>query len=897
MAFKPFEFFRKRQKLMLALITIMAMFVFVVGDALMGRSSGGGGGGPLTRGILSLFGVVPRDRVAVVGGSNLTLPELRQLATQREMAFRLVSEVRAAEQDAILRKEANFTDADFRLRESNNDEDRKRFRERIQAVQTSKPEVWRKLTETRPSLVGEAVADFEIFTDPIGYFRRTGRFPSEAESPLTAENLVSFAWWKNKADELGIVINNAKVKEELVRAGGEVLKPEDLPALVRDMQRRMRQGGIELNDMLSWLGDEIRVMIAKGTVQGQPRRTGFGTGPLSTQATPLDLWNAYVDVRTQLDVGILPIHVNQEEFLKQVPEPTEAQIKEFYTKNRSQEPDPTRDTPGFRIPKLYQVEFVYADLDPTADAGKYYHDWARAIQDLDPVAFLGEAVNYYEKNKATRYRSEDPFFVSVSGNDAGDATYYRGPFLSPIGPWLSPAAAQKLDGAQAVLGASGVLATAPAVPLGVGPAIQLSGQVVPRQREQSIELAALVGDAAATAALGMGPAGLLAYPPRLGYVEKYTPFEQAYPGIVDELTEARVQQLLANDLNQLKADLAAYGETYKKEYAKWRARPGARTDSGAKFTPPPFTHKVDGKEVSEPLDDYLKRFASARGLKLEGMKEMRSRADLFKEKETTPLGSILKPLFFETSFMAGRQFDDFVAGQLVGDPGLFQAKRVPDEQQALMRGTLPRKHALHWKRAEAEARTPPLEEIRAQVVQAWKEQKARELAEAAAKALAEKAAKEGPDGYRVLRDSKEGEYTEKTLSRFDSSAMGLGVLSYRRATIPTIENPPDDFLDQVLKTLKEPGQTMVVANKPKSTYYVLFLRERKQPRANDPLAVGQFDLQVILPSQQRQLQVEGMPISDWVLRQQYEKYQKDWEKYFKDVTRYNQELANSFKGS
>jgi hypothetical protein len=43
--------------------------------------------------------------------------------------------------------------------------------------------------------------------------------------------------------------------------------------------------------------------------------------------------------------------------------------------------------------------------------------------------------------------------------------------------------------------------------------------------------------------------------------------------------------------------------------------------------------------------------------------------------------------------------------------------------------------------------------------------------------------------------------------------------------------------------------------------------------------------------------VDSTPITDWVLREQNAKYQKDWEKYFKDVTRFNKDNAEQFKGS
>ncbi|MCS6976502.1 MAG: hypothetical protein NZM31_05760 [Gemmatales bacterium] len=895
MAFKPFEFFRKRRRVLLALITIMAMFVFVIGDALIGRP--GGGGGPLSRGIMALFGIVPRDRVAVVGGSNLTLTTLRELAAQRESAYRLVLAVRQAAQDAILRKEANFTDADFRLRESSNPEDQRKFLERLENVRTSKPEVWRKLSDIRPCLVNEAVAPFDLVQDERSFFFRYGRLPSEAENPLSAESLVNFVWWQNRADQLGVEFNSAKIKDELLRVAGDSVKPEELPALVRTAFRRSRQESPDLDKLLTWLGEEMRVLVARGIVLGPERRSFLRESvPLSVQATPLDLWNAYVEVRTQLDVGILTIPVNQSHFLQQVPDPTPEQVKEFYTKYRSQEPDPSRDTPGFRIPKLYQIEFVYADLDPTADAGKHYHSWAKAVQALDPMAFFASVAAFYEKNKEVRFRIEEPYILSVSGSEPGQATYYRLAPLPPSAPWLDASAAQKADASHALLAVTGALAVAPAGGSAFAPVLPLSGRTVPREQAQAVELAALVGHAASTA-LGLGPTGMLAYPPRLGYVEKFVPFTEAYGGIADALTEDLVRNLLLKDLEKLQADLAAYAETYRREYARWRARPGARADSGAKFTPPPFTYKKDGQDVSEPLDDFLKHFAEKRGLVLERMDEMRSQADLLKEKGRTPLNSLLKPLFFETAFLNARQFDAFIAMRLTQAPGLFQARRVPDPEEEPNRATPPRKYALYWKRAEAEARTPPLEEIFADVMQAWKVQEARAIAEAAARDLADKAAKDGADGYRLLRDCPLGEYTEKMLARFEPASLGVGVLNYRRANIPTIEYPTDDFLEQVLSTLQEPGQTLVVTNKPKSSYYVLFLRERRQPRANDPLAVSEFDLQVLVPSPQRQLQVESLPLSEWVLHERYERFLKQWNEYFKDITRFNKDVASAFKGS
>src|SRR6516225_3651133 len=90
MAFKPFDYFRKRQKFFLAALAIIAMFLFIVGDALTGRRTGG-------RGMFSGFGRVFGfgDYVAVVEGRSLDVESLQALAQQRYAALLLVMAVQS----------------------------------------------------------------------------------------------------------------------------------------------------------------------------------------------------------------------------------------------------------------------------------------------------------------------------------------------------------------------------------------------------------------------------------------------------------------------------------------------------------------------------------------------------------------------------------------------------------------------------------------------------------------------------------------------------------------------------------------------------------------------------------------------------------------------------------
>ena len=130
---------------------------------------------------------------------------------------------------------------------------------------------------------------------------------------------------------------------------------------------------------------------------------GGGGERLSVQLTPQDLWDAYAKVKTQLTVGILPVPVNQKEFLSQVKDPTAAELKEFFNKYKDQTPSANRDTPGFKVPELSQIEFIYADLR----TNDYYRKWAEALRALDPAGFHNRVLDSYMRNRH-RYRDWTP---------------------------------------------------------------------------------------------------------------------------------------------------------------------------------------------------------------------------------------------------------------------------------------------------------------------------------------------------------------------------------------------------------------------------------------------------------------------------------------------------------
>jgi hypothetical protein len=132
---------------------------------------------------------------------------------------------------------------------------------------------------------------------------------------------------------------------------------------------------------------------------------------------------------------------------------------------------------------------------------------------------------------------------------------------------------------------------------------------------------------------------------------------------------------------------------------------------------------------------------------------------------------------------------------------------------------------LGWKLEDVAPEVPPLAEIREAVVQAWKREQARGLAERDAKALAESAKASGGDvkvaaGERLVLETAA---VSKLSSSFAALAQG-GISDPRATDIPEIPGAGDALRD-ALFALK-PGEVVVEPNAARSQYYVLALKSR-----------------------------------------------------------------------
>ena len=101
--------------------------------------------------------------------------------------------------------------------------------------------------------------------------------------------------------------------------------------------------------------------------------------------TPLDVFQSYRDQNERVSARAVPFPV--ENYVAQVPEPTEEQVRAYYEQYKDLPPDPARDTPGFRIPRQIQAEIL--SIDGAA--------LARQMQEKLTEA---ELLSYYENRKS-----------------------------------------------------------------------------------------------------------------------------------------------------------------------------------------------------------------------------------------------------------------------------------------------------------------------------------------------------------------------------------------------------------------------------------------------------------------------------------------------------------------
>ncbi len=407
MAFHPFHWFRKHQKVIFAGLTIMTMIVFVAsfgpGDLF---SRGNRGARQPGKYVTTLYGrkVYEGDlwdlsaHRGVVNdlliGSPAWPAGLIELANSKlnddfqTLKTKMSGDLERPlnEANSTLAFTVNFVQRGVISREKG-----------FQDLQNKIMELW-QLRWTRLDnpeslrLIDNLLARLQIGA----YFLNPERPTREMffGGSATTADLLDFMIWQHQADRLGISLPEAEVLKVVNSELGDVTVLKDSFAknilIRRFVAEQRRDASLTEASLLKALTEEVRVQMARRAILGQEvgfrgfRLRSMPTALVASPAavTPAQFVALYQDKRTTEDLAVLDLPVAS--FKSQVAtQPTETALLDLFNKYRDKEPDPRLPRPGFRRPQRASIAYFSAPASLP-----YFQERARALvlmQSLQPV--------------------------------------------------------------------------------------------------------------------------------------------------------------------------------------------------------------------------------------------------------------------------------------------------------------------------------------------------------------------------------------------------------------------------------------------------------------------------------------------------------------------------------
>jgi hypothetical protein len=802
MAFNPFQWFRKRQKVFLAALAIFCMFLFVLqfgqGYDVFDRLLVWLGGGRSQQ---------DKTEVTQLYGKTITLGDLHELQAQREYAqaflFAALDQGQAALEQELnspaakleepfgrQMQEILFRRLIRRVAPSANDAARTQiFTDLRQLMTIHDAMVSRDKTATAKTVLQLARAlETELWL-------RSGRADSYFGGNFDTDGLLDFLVWRHMADKLAIHLTEADVRAALNReAMTEVLvgDPARDEEKVRELFRQ-RYTQVHLRDITKALTDEFRVRLAHealtGVASGARAFHGPGLAGNDTPGTltPDEFWNMYRENRTELQVVMLTVPVRN--FLAKVDAtPSEEELRRLFDQYRDSEPRPQRDRPAFKEPRRVKVEWASAN----PDAPFYQKKAPELVRDMDATTrFLAGAT------PAINLTGPIPACLHLALPLVRDVRmeWEYELYLSGLKNWWpgrdNPLYARGMNAPEGVATAVAQTMAASAgagSPLNILAAVQ--GASAGPDRDQAARITSLVMS-------GTMPTVLETLTQQVAFA--YHP-SRPLAAIREELAERARQRLLPDFANGIM-------QNFQKELSNRRGNPREAAEWVAKNAVPEqgITRHV---AMTNPRGEY----------------------DIVNDPALARLRELFRPLGLPMMRSDTQRFTELFFNQRqVYSPQIF-----PVLEETIY----------FWLTEDLKARAPTaeqFEEIRPKIVEAWKFDQARKLARKEADGLVEavKGRKE-VSGERFLRD----EALRRGYEVFDPP---LGIARLVRRALPfampgggdaeyqpfqfpetQIAYPRSDTVDQLMK-LKEPGDAIVVSDEPQKHFYVTVLIKREEP--------------------------------------------------------------------
>jgi hypothetical protein len=844
MAFHPFGTFRKHKKVIFAALTIICMFSFVL-------CSGVGKWDPVQQ-IAAWFGGRSQRQTIVtkINGQKIDETELNNLRRQRDMADKIITQIT---QQAYLK---------VRLKMDESNKDNKPLFDRLEPstaitlnlllrseqdrfANDRNPQVMRLLGRelTEEQRKQRVLVDFRMAesernrligknkqedADLLGQYMTVLQFemwmrdrPGQETlffgGSLRLDDLLDFMMWRKYADKLGIELTEADIRAEINREGlGEVTIEEDRTKADERVQKMLRDWPtpVTISDVYKAIGDELRVYMAQTALIGYAAGARHYRYILSdinrvpALATPAEFWKFYQDNRTTLRVALLPVKV--ESILEKVPKTPddEKELKDLFMRFKDAEPHPDSKDPGFKLPRRLQVEWVSA-----TGVSPHYQKLARERFALKEMLLPSLAVTPGHLFTALTprphlvydYTRKQPIDYVMPKLNVPEfsLSYYR--------DMQTPANVAALFGQLAAAGTTGGTLMAPFGSYQANAYVRHKdefGPLIERERKRR---------AGFYASLFLAQGGYPTANPLTGVIlsiyateqQQFLPLEAVKDDVLRQINDNLALDSAVGDL-----------DTIIKELDKRKSRPA---------------------DARKYLDDKLKEQAFR--LWFSGtspaLKHGRTREPL--DRYSLGQDEALKPLKDAYLLDEGRKDPDqkqFVE-MFFNLAGVYVPGKVPKETIFGTGWKTATEPYLFWTTEDKPAKVQSYEDAYKQVVSAWRQQRARNLARAEAERIlkAVRELKANGDGLKFLNDEaakhKEWGLVEDLnniarLVRVPNAGIGASDYAPYKDADKKI-NPPADFVDMLMKALKETGDATIVWNKPASVYYVALLTSIARP--------------------------------------------------------------------
>jgi hypothetical protein len=813
MAFNPFSAFRKHQKVIFAVLTIICMIVFIL---QFGR-------GDIFERLLGGHGQGKGEKVATLYGRDITSGDLDQMKQSRLMANELIllalqsAEAKAA--DDVLAYKPELTDpTDLQISQIRERWGRRRETLNLLNDPRLAPFVMQQLPFMQFQEIPVIHQDYAALThmEAMGGAGREGAAKDRSKlfadlrfllryqyylltrsqsfyygGGVKPEELLDFEIWKHQADKLGVVLTKADARRALAdEAGGNGLPADPGGSWKADPAFKdyfASHGQASEDQAATAVEDEFRVRIARNLLGGPASGVSAldDANHLSPDpVSPYDFWQYYRDNRTTIKAAFLPIPVDS--FLSQVTAPpSEEDLRDLYGQYRSAVPAPDKPTPGFKEPRRMKVAYVVVKTDTD-----YYKQWSDAAKfNLEKFYFTSTL----EANLAGGGVVPGAVLAGMLNSDPLQEDYDR-----------AFTAHYKSDFGQAA-GLFG-LASGGAGPLAV-PAASVA-DAEERAKGAQLRQAKAAFESAVSAVTGTPFAGIVG-----PAAASPLPFsrDETITRLLDQQRKDALSEVVHDDLTQFTKDLKEEMKKAKEEAEKQNA---ANKDS-----------ELDPEKVAnEKAEEFIRKTAGARGWELN---EKAGLDDIYQMAKD----EALKPL--REARDLGEGFADTLFKRT--PPGLYQ----PSQPTEI--GFDRSKYLLYWRTEDQRERELSYDEARPRVLAAWRLQEARKLAHQKAEEVSQKAKQEASpvEAIKYLRDQALGEpklgdiFELADVARLlPNKSANAGVdVTYSRYTIPADKIPyaPPDLLDRLLG-LEKPGEALIFKDLPATHFYVTVLDERSVPQ-------------------------------------------------------------------